>query len=226
MNLKDKIVVITGGSKGFGKTLAEFFIKNGSQVIISSNNEKEINEVANQIGAIGFCADVTKEEELTNLLDVVIKKFGRIDIWVNNAGIWLPHDFVENFDMSKVRDMFEVNVMGTINGIRVALREMKKNNKGIIINIISDSALAGTPSSSTYSSSKWAVRGLTESIRKENEDIPILSVYPGAMKTDIFGDKKPEQYEKFMETEYVANLVINNLKLDKPEEDLIIKRPK
>jgi NADP-dependent 3-hydroxy acid dehydrogenase YdfG len=223
MNLKNKVIVITGGSKGFGKTLAKLFIENGSNVVINSNNETEIKEVANEIGAMGICADVTKEEELTNLLNNVLDKFGDIDIWINNAGIWLPHDFVENFDMSKVRKMFEVNVMGTINGVRVALREMKKNNTGIIINIISDSALAGTPTSSLYSSSKWAVRGLTESIRKENKDITILSVYPGAMKTDIFGDKKPEKYEKFMETEYVANLVIENLKLENPEEELIIK---
>ena len=223
MNLKNKVIVITGGSKGFGKTLAKLFIENGSNVVINSNNETEIKEVANEIGAMGICADVTKEEELTNLLNNVLDKFGDIDIWINNAGIWLPHDFVENFDMSKVRKMFEVNVMGTINGVRVALREMKKNNTGIIINIISDSALDGTPTSSLYSSSKLAVRGLTESIRKENKDITILSVYPGAMKTDIFGDKKPEKYEKFMETEYVANLVIENLKLENPEEELIIK---
>jgi len=227
MNLKDKIVVITGGSKGFGKALAGAFLNESSKVIISSNNEKEIESVAKEIGVLGVFADVTKEEDLTTLANEVIKKFGGIDIWINNAGLWMTHSFIEDFDMNKVRKMFDVNVIGTINGSRVALRFMKEKKSGIIMNIISTAALAERPTLSTYCASKWAVNGFTKSIRAEDKEknILILSVFPGGMKTDIFGEARPDNFDDFMETSYVAEKVIDNLKKEFPEEELIIQRP-
>lgn len=227
MNLKDKIVIITGGSKGFGKALAVAFLKEGAKVVINSNNKKEIENVSKGIGALGICADVTKEEDLTNLANEVIKKFGGIDIWINNAGLWMTHSFIEDFDMNKVRKIFDVNVIGTINGSRVALRFMKEKKSGVIMNIISTAALAERPTLSTYCASKWAVNGFTKSIRAEDRDenIFILSVFPGGMKTEIFGENKPDNYNKFMEPEYVAEKVIDNLKKENPLEELIIQRP-
>ncbi|HUC88597.1 MAG TPA: SDR family oxidoreductase [Candidatus Paceibacterota bacterium] len=225
MNLKDKIIIITGGSRGLGKALAQAFLNEGSKVVISSSNEKEIQNTANEIDAFGICADVTKEEDLTSLANETIKKFGQIDIWVNNAGLWMGNDFAENFDMDKVRTMFDVNVIGTINGTRVALRYMKEKGIGTIVNIISTSALAGRPTLSTYCASKWAVNGFTKSIREENDNISVLSVYPGGMKTNIFGDSKPDDWDSFMDPEYVAQKVVNNLKLENPEKELVIQRP-
>ena len=225
MNLKNKVIVITGGSKGFGKSLAQAFLREGANVVISSNNEKEIQNTAKEIGAFGIFADVTREEDLTYLLNATIKKFNEVDIWINNAGLWLPHDFAENFDMNLVRKIFEVNVIGLMNGSRVALRFMKKNNKGMIVNIISDSGLVERPMSSCYCSSKWAATGFTKSIREENKKISILGVYPGAMKTDIFGENKPEGFDNFMEVDYVAEKVVTNLKSDDIKEDLIVQKP-
>ena len=225
MNLKNKIVVITGGSKGFGKALAKTFLGEGSKVVISSNNEKEIEDASKEIGALGIFADVTKEEDLMHLADETIKKFGVIDIWINNAGIFIPRGIVENLDMSEARVMFDVNVFGVINGSRVSLRYMKEKGDGTILNVISDSALVSRPMSSIYCASKWAVNGFTKSIREGNENISVLAIYPGAMKTDIFGENKPDEYDNFMEPEYVAEKVINNLELEKPEEELVIQRP-
>src|ERR1035437_1095471 len=150
MNLKDKVVVITGSSKGFGKALAEIFLSEGSKVVISSTDEKELEDTAKEIGAYGICADVTKEEDMTRLVDETIKQFGSIDIWINNAGLWNPHAFAEDLDMAEVRKMFDVNVIGLMNGSRVALRYMKEKSAGTILNVISDSALAGKPMSSAY----------------------------------------------------------------------------
>jgi len=225
MNLRNKVIVITGGSKGFGKKLAEAFLKEGANVVISSNNEKEIQNVAKEIGAFGIFADVTREEDLTYLLKATIKKFNGVDIWINNAGLWLPHDFAENFDMNLVRKIFEVNVIGLMNGSRVALRFMKEKGTGTIINIISDSGLIERPMSSSYCASKWAAAGFTKSIRGENEKISILGVYPGGMKTEIFGPSKPEGFDNFMETSYVVEKVINNLKSDDTKVDLIVQKP-
>jgi short-subunit dehydrogenase len=224
MNLKEKIVVITGSTLGFGKELAILFKNEGARVVINSNKEDEVNKVSGEMGVLGICADVSKEEELNALLNKVIENYGGIDIWINNAGLWIPHSFAEDTDMEKVRKMFEVNVFGLMNGSRVALRKMKEKGSGMIINIISDSALAPRPMSSMYSASKWAVNGFTKSIRDENDKLKVLSIFPGPMKTEIFGDKKPDNFDDFMEVEYVAEKIISNLKNELPEDELIIQK--
>lgn len=225
MNLKDKVIVITGSSRGFGKTLAEAFLKEEAKIVINSSDKNKIENLAKEMGVLGVYADVTKEEELINLSEKVINELGKIDIWINNAGLWIPHDFVENFDIDKVKKMFDVNVIGTINGTRVALRYMKKRGTGMIINIISDSALAERPMSSAYCATKWAVNGLTKSVRKENEGkVSVLSVFPGGMKTGLFGDSKPDNFSGFMEPEFVVDKMIENLKEEKPQEELIVQK--
>jgi len=224
MNLKNKVVVITGSSKGFGKALAEAFLKEEAKVVVNSSDEIKIKKVAEEMGTLGIYADVTKEEDLENLSKEVIEKFGGIDIWINNAGIWMSKDQVENFDMNKVRKMFDVNVIGTINGTRVALRNMKEKGEGTIINIISDSALKPPKvSASVYSASKWAINGFTKNIREEYKNISILSIFPGAMKTDLFGKDKPDNFDNFMNPEYVAGKVIDNLKQENPLEELVVQ---
>lgn len=223
MELKNKTVIITGGTKGLGKAMAVAFKNEGANVVVCARDEDGFENLAKG-GIVAIKADVTKENELQNLLAVTKEKFGQVDIWINNAGIWLSHAFAEDFDMEKVNKMFEVNTIGTINGSRVALRLMKQNENGTIVNIISDSALVGKPMSSTYSASKWAVNGFTKSIREENKNISIISIYPGPIKTDIFGENKPEKFDTFMEPDYVASVIVENLKKEKPEEELIIQR--
>jgi len=222
MEIKNKTVIITGGTKGLGKAMAMAFKNEGANVVVCAKEENEFENLTKD-GITAIKADVTKEDELQNLLDIAKEKFGQVDIWVNNAGVWLAHAFAEDFDMDKVKGMFEVNVFGTMNGSRVALRDMKKSGTGTIVNIISDSALVGKSMSSTYSASKWAVNGFTKSIREENKNISIISIYPGAIKTNIFGEDKPEKFDTFMEPDYVADIVVGNLKKEKPEEELIIQ---
>lgn len=220
MELKNKVVIITGGTKGLGREMALSFLKEGSSVVVCSRNKEELDKL--ETGILGVVADVTKEEEVENLAKTTLEKFGRIDIWVNNAGVWLPHASAEEFDMNKVRKMFDVNVFGLMNGSRVAIREMKKNKSGVIVNIISDSALAPRAESSMYCSSKWAARGFTDSIREDNEDILVISIYPGAIKTNIFGNNKPEFFDDFMKAGDVANKIVENLKRENPKEELMI----
>src|SRR3989344_3229587 len=143
MVLKDKVVVITGGSKGCGKALAEAFIREGAKVSICSPNKKELSKTAEEIGALGIVADVRDESEMKALATKTIEKYDAINIWVNNAGIWLPHKNAEDFDMDEVKEMFDINVFGLMNGSRVALRYMKEKGDGTIINIISAAALDG-----------------------------------------------------------------------------------
>jgi len=225
MELKNKVVVITGGTKGLGKAMALSFLKNEAKVVVCSRNENEINEISKE-GIFGVVADVTKENEMNHLLGVAKEKFGQVDIWVNNAGLWLPHLPVEETDWKRAHDLIEVNLFGTVYGSKVALSEMKKKGTGLIMNILSTSALEGKINETAYCSSKFAAKGFTESLRKEEEmgNVKIISVFPGGMKTNLFDEKIPEKYNEYMDPNVVAEKIIENIKKDQPDEELIIRR--
>lgn len=226
MDLKNKIVVITGSTKGLGRAIACGFLKEQAKVVINARSKEEVRKISKEIGTFGFAADVTKESDMKRLAGFAVKKFGKIDIWINNAGIFLPYSWIEKIDSKKAHEVMEVNFFGTFYGSRVALKYMKSKQHGTIINIISTSALAGRPRSSVYSSSKWAVRGFTEALQLElkPDNISVIGVFPSGMKTTIFGKVKLEGYDKWMEPSYVANKIIKNLKESKPKEQLIIKK--
>lgn len=226
MELTNKIIVITGGSKGFGKSLATFLKKESCQIIISSDNREDLEKTKQEISADTFLADVTKPKDLINLGEYVFKKYGRIDIWINNAGIQIAPSLIENIDVAKLKRLFDINFFGYFYGCQVALKYMKKQGFGLILNINSTAGLDGKPMISAYSSSKFAIKGLTESIRKEIADsINIYAVYPGGMQTEIYKEKYPEDIKEYMLVDDVAQKVIENLKSDNPNPDLIIKRP-
>ena len=227
MNLKDKIIVITGSSQGFGQALAKLFISEGAKVIISSHDKNNLKTAAKDLSADYFLTDVTSPKDMKKLGEYVFKKYGVIDLWVNNAGMQIAPSLVENIDIKKLRHLFEVNFFGYFYGCQTALVYMKKQGKGVIININSTAGLEGKPEIAAYASSKFAIKGLTEAMRQEiqNSNIQIFGVFPGGMKTDIYKEKYPSDLDQYMEVESVAKKVIDNLKSNNPEIDLIIKRP-
>ena len=228
MNLKNKVVVITGSSRGLGKELAQIFVDEGAQIVISSRSIAELKPVAEKIDATPIVADVTDEQAVKKLIQKTAEKFGRVDIFINNAGIWTPHAPFEKQDSARFHQMIEVNLFGIFYGSRAALKQMKKQKSGTIINIISTSALEGRKNSSIYCASKYAANGLTLSLQKEVEGTAtqVIAVYPGGMKTHLFDEKKHKDYKKFMDPAEVAKKIINNLKKKTPKEKLIIRRRK
>ncbi|MEK7088919.1 MAG: SDR family oxidoreductase [Patescibacteria group bacterium] len=227
MVLKDKVVVITGGSQGFGKALAQAFKNENANVIVSSHEKENLKSTANELLVDSFTADVTSIEDIKKLGEYIIQKYGRIDIWINNAGIQIAPNLVEEVNIEKLHYLFDVNFFGYFYGCQIALTQIKKQSSGTIININSTAGLDGKPGISAYSSSKFAIKGLTESIRKEVKDlnIQVYGIFPGGMQTDIYKEKYPENVKEYMEVDAVVEKVISNLKLDNPEIDLIIKRP-
>jgi len=216
--LKEKVVVITGAGRGLGKCIAEAFAKRGAKV------------VASDLHSSSFAADVRDEVAVQKLAADVVAQYGRIDIWVNNAGVWLPKMPVEELDMQKVRGLFEVNVFGAMNGCRAALVVMKKQGSGTIVNVVSTAALVGRPFTAAYSSSKHAEKGFIDSVREELKEeslssIRIIGIYPGGIKTELFGAEKPAEFPDFMKPEYVAEAVAANLEKPVPETELILKLP-
>ena len=224
MELKHKVVFITGGTKGLGRALALSFLKENAHVAICARDEEEL--LTTPEGILGIKADVTKESELQNVVEIVKTKFGHLDIWVNNAGIWLPHLPTEETDWKRAHDLMEVNLFGIVYGSKVALAQMRKQGSGSIVNIISTSGLEGKVNETAYCASKFAANGFTQSLRKEVDGVKIkvISIFPGVMKTNLFDEKVPANYQDYMEPSFVAEKIIENLKKEKPEEELIIKR--
>lgn len=226
MVLKDKVVVITGGSRGLGKELAQEFFQNGAKVIITARDKKKLYATAKEIGVVPFVANVTNENSIKKLSVFSVKKFGKIDFWINNAGIWIPHTSIENVKIKDIQKAIGVNVFGMIYGSKSVMSVMKKQKKGTIINIISLSGLNGRPMSSAYAISKWAARGFSESLRLALKPfyVSVIAIYQAGMKTDIFKNHRPKDYDTYMEASYVAKKIVNNLKLKNPKIDFIISK--
>ncbi len=219
MKLQNAVVVITGGAKGLGNEMAKILVSKGAKVVLCDKDEAE--------GVIK--ADVTKESELLDVAKKAVEEFGHIDLWINNAGIWMPPETLESIDLEKARKLFDVNVFGTIDGMRTAIRQMKIQKSGTIMNIISTTAFDGMngSSGSMYVSSKYALRGLTNVIREEvsADNISVIAVYPGGMKKDLFQGAVPENADHFMSATDIAEKIIENLEQDKPQSQLMLKRP-
>ena len=122
--------------------------------------------------------------------------------------------------------MIEINLFGTVYGSKEAIIQQKKQKSGVIINILSTSALEGRANASAYAASKFAVVGFTQSLRAEAKpfNIQVISVYPGGMRTEFFREQVPSDYEQYQDPKIVAEGILNNLKKDKVEEELILRR--
>jgi NAD(P)-dependent dehydrogenase (short-subunit alcohol dehydrogenase family) len=223
MEIKNKIIVITGGANGLGSALSNLLLMKGNKIIIADRlikkNQKRLNKDLCTIKT-----DVTEESDVKKVTDFVVKKFKRIDIWINNAGVWLPHAPIEEISARKVRFLLDVNFFGVFFGSKYALMQMRKQKKGIIVNILSSSALDGGAGSSGYCASKFAASGFTKCLRLETDKdgIAVVSVYPRGMKTNFFNEKRPQAYSNFMDPSYVAKKIIRNLESENPKRDLII----
>jgi NAD(P)-dependent dehydrogenase (short-subunit alcohol dehydrogenase family) len=228
MDFTDKVIVITGGSKGFGKSLANNFVSKGAKVVISSNDEDTLSEAARELSVDYFLCNVASFDEVKALADYVTNKFGRIDVWVNNAGIQIAPSNVEDVDLQKLHTLFEINFFGYFYGCKTVVPVMRKQGSGAIVNINSTAGLDGKPRLSAYVSSKFAVKGLTQSLREELKDtrIQVYGIHPGGMQTEIYKEKYPADFDEYMSVDYAVEKVMDNFAASQPELDLIIRRPK
>lgn len=227
MDFTDKVIVITGGSKGFGKGLAKAFADKGAKVIISSDDSDALSEVAHELHVDSFRCDVTLFDEVQTLADHAMHKFGRIDVWVNNAGIQIAPSKIEDVDLQKLHALFDINFFGYFYGCKAAVPVMRGQGSGAVVNINSAAGLGGKPGLSAYVSSKFAVKGLTQSLREELKDtqIQVYGIHPGGMQTEIYKEKYPADFNEYMSVEYAIEKVMDNFAATRPELDLVIRRP-
>ncbi|MGB8656253.1 MAG: SDR family NAD(P)-dependent oxidoreductase [Candidatus Zixiibacteriota bacterium] len=203
INLKDKVALITGASRGIGRATALLFAKAGCDLVINyCNEERDALKVASQAEEFGvrakvFRADVSKQEDVNEMVAYTVREFGRIDILVNNAGIW-KYAAIDTMTEGQLKETLEVNLCSAFYSITASVPHMIKRGSGNIINVSSTAGQRGEPFHSHYAASKGAIISLTKSLAVElaPHNIRVNCVAPGWVDTDmsheslIGGDKE------------------------------------
>ena len=192
MKLENKVAVVTGAGSGIGKAIAAMYAREGARIVVSDVNSDEAAEVVEEITfaggtAISVLADITREEEVQNLIDTAVHKFGTLDILVNNAGImdnFVPAGAVTDELWDKV---FQINVTGAMRTIRKVLPIFTEKGSGVIVNIASAGGLLGSRAGAAYTASKHAVVGLTKNVgfQYAQSGIRCNAIAPGSVNTNI-----------------------------------------
>ena len=208
MEVKDKIVIVTGAGSGIGKATAIHFAKNGAIVVVSDINLEKAQKVSDEVVTNGgkslpIKANVAKFEEVENLINTTVAKFGRLDVIVNNAGIGPSLLRTHEATLKDWDRVISVNQTGVFYCMKLALAQFLKQGHGNIVNIASLAGLKASPNNISYSASKFAVVGMTKSAAMEyaTKNIRVNAVCPG----------------------YTESALLDQLINAKPEMDAILK---
>jgi short-subunit dehydrogenase len=189
-SLTGKVAVITGASMGIGEALARLFAAEGASVVLSSRDAARTEAARLRIGhadrTLALACDVRNREEIERLLSLTLHNFGRVDIWVNNAGYGM-RDSVADMDMNACRDMFNTNLFGAIDGMQVAVPAMIAQGGGAIINISSVVGHLAYAYGGAYSATKFALNAIGTAARVEllGTGVHVMTVCPGSIATDF-----------------------------------------
>ena len=194
--------LVTGGGRGIGKETAILLAKKGMNVVICSRTQGDIDSAVMEIKPVGTNqiigkkCDVSKSDEVNNLVKGMLDKFGRIDLLINNAGITYVKKLIDTTEEEWDYTM-DINLKGVFLLSKAVLPQMMKNNFGIIINVSSGAGKVGFEDISVYCASKFGMMGLTESLALEvaNYNIRVMAICPGEVATKMQEDVDPHYYE-------------------------------
>lgn len=218
MNIQNSTFLVTGGSAGIGKATAKLLLEKGGKVAITGRDKTKLEKVAKEIGAFPIHADVAKESEVLKTYELFLKQFGRLDCLINNAGIGGSWHDITNLTLEDFHLVYSVNVFGAALMAREASKLFKKQNYGNIINVASTAGTKGYANGTVYSSSKFALRGMTQcwqaELRKYN--VRVILINPSEVTT-AFGDldriERDEIKNKLRPLE-IAHTIISALEMD------------
>jgi 3-oxoacyl-[acyl-carrier protein] reductase len=192
MDVKNKIAIVTGASKGIGRSIALELAREGAHVVVNYNTDRQgAIKTASQISKLSrktlvIQADVSKQEDIKRMIELTKEKFSRIDILINNAGV-MPEKYLFRMTDKEWRNCMDININGTYYCTRNCLLQMIRQQYGKIVNIVSISGLFGNPGHVAYGASKAAIIGFTKALSKEisTKGININAVAPGYINTPM-----------------------------------------
>jgi len=218
MDLAGKTAVVTGGTKGIGRAIAESLVRAGVNVSISARNEDEIERAVDELNAlkggraVGFVCDVRDYAQVKSFVKGTVEQLGGVDVLVNNAGVGIFAP-VESLSVEDFRAIIETNLCGVFYCCHEAIPLMKQRGGGYIINI---SSLAGTnahPRLAAYNASKFGLNGFSEALMQEvrHDNIKVSYIMPGSVNTEFGGDEPSEAKSWQLRPEDVARVVMDLL---------------
>jgi short-subunit dehydrogenase len=232
--INQQVVVVTGASSGIGRVTARMFAERGASVVVGARNVEALGDLAQEIKqagghAIAVPTDVSERHQVDHLAQAAVDHFGRIDTWVNNAGVSLYATFDKLTD-AEIRRVMDVNFMGTVYGMQAALSIMQAAGGGTIINISSVAGKRAIPLQSVYSASKYAIVGLGEAVRTElaaqGLEINVCTICPPSINTPFFDHARtkegraPKPLPPVYEPEAVAEAILSCA--ENPQREVLI----
>lgn len=221
MNLKNKIAIVTGGTKGIGRGIAEALLREGGSVCISARHQNEVDEAVLRLNemnsgrATGFVCDVRVFEQVKALIDHTVRELGGLDILINNAGIGM-FATVEETSPEDFRAVLETNLCGVFYCCHEAIPRMKQRAGGYIINISSLAGVNAHPRMAAYNASKFGLNGFSEALMQEvrHDNIKVSYLMPGSVNTEFGGDTPSDENSWQLQPSDIARVVVNLLHHD------------
>jgi len=193
--LRNRVVVITGASSGFGRGVAEKFAREGADLVLAARRETVLENLARDCRkrgarALAVSTDVSERREVEAMAEAAVRAFGGIDVWINNAGVATYGAFNDS-PMEEHEQVIRTNLLGTMYGSDVALRQFRKQGYGTLINVASFAGIAAFPFGASYTASKHGIRGLDVALQQELEvggqnHIRVCTISPTSMDTPFF----------------------------------------
>ncbi|MFZ2492781.1 MAG: SDR family oxidoreductase [Thermoanaerobaculia bacterium] len=213
MKIEDVRALVTGGSSGIGREVADQLIKRGAKVVICGRDAAKVEQSAKEIGAIGIAADVSVEEQAVRLVRESVERLGGYNVLVNNAGFGSFAPLVDT-TLDDMQRMFATNVFGAMVVARESARWFVKQSRGNIVNISSSAGRRGFAGGTAYVASKFALSGMTECWRAElrKSNVRVMQIDPSEVQTEFFSGR-PFSERKLRSIE-IAHAAIAMLEMD------------
>jgi NAD(P)-dependent dehydrogenase (short-subunit alcohol dehydrogenase family) len=220
MELKDKITVVTGGTKGIGRAVAESLLKAGASVFICARDKFVLKRALEELSALGkvdgeIC-DVRSEAQVKMMLDEALRVFGGVDILVNNAGVGVFGKTVDEIEPDEFRWVLETNLFGVFYACHHAIPLMRERGGGYIINVSSLAGQNAHPKMAAYNASKFALNGFTEAMMQEvrHDNIKVSLICPGSVNTEFGGGEVSAENAWQLQPADIAEVVLDLLNHD------------
>ncbi len=220
MSLDNKIAIITGGTKGIGFAIAEALLKSGVKVFICGRNKIQLRSSLNILSEFGEVAgiscDVRDEEEIDAMFAECLKRFGSVDILINNAGVGIFGKTVEETSFIEFEYTLETNLYSVFHTCKKVIPLMKERNGGYIFNISSIAGQNAHPKMATYNASKYALNGFTEALMQEvrQDNIKVSLICPGSVNTTFGSQEVTDETSWQIHPNDIAEIVVDLLKIN------------